>query len=357
MTSSNELITRPKIKHRIKGGIFLVTRKQLFITFLAILTVASGSLPIAAAARKPVPPPAQIVTVKNIGKVACVASSIEMNQDGSLKKCVLAENKTVPGADLTCAAQSSMTLNAEGNLAQCTLAFDRSYPEPTGVICDDGKTIDLYPSGALAKCTAAIAKKAPVLGPGGTCAINTEIELYPEGYVKQCVSTVSKKVPTAGAKELPITEFSCAANNSIALYPDGKVKQCKPAESIFMIGKGTCLPGESVTLQPDGKVQECTYTYPLYQNRSCKVESRVSFHANGSFKDCTLPDDKPVGKAICKADAPVSYRANGTVESCTLASTVEQAPGKGIPAGTVVKIDEKHVITVDEKSVVPAVQK
>ena len=85
------------------------------------------------------------------------------------------------------------------------------------------------------------------------------------------------------------------------------------------------------------------------------MESRVSFHSNGSFKDCTLPDDKPVGKAICKADAPVSYRANGTVESCTLASTVEQAPGKGIPAGTVVKIDEKHAITIVGKTAGPEV--
>jgi hypothetical protein len=112
-----------------------------------------------------------------------------------------------------------------------------------------------------------------------------------------------------------------------------------------MRGKGTCMAGEPMTLQPDGKVQECTYTYPLYQNKSCKVESRVSFYANGSYKDCTLPEDKQIGKALCKADSPVSYRANGTVETCTLAAAAEIAPGKAIPAGTVVTIDEKNVIT------------
>ena len=87
------------------------------------------------------------------------------------------------------------------------------------------------------------------------------------------------------------------------------------------------------------------------------MESRVSFHSNGNFKDCTLPDDKAVGKALCKADLPVSYRENGTVASCTLASPVEQASGKNIPAGAVVKIDEKQIISIDETSAVPAVQK
>lgn len=324
-----------------------MTHKQLSITLLAFLMTATTSLPVVAAAKQ-VTPPVQSITTKTIGKVSCVVSTIEKNADGTLKTCTLGENKTVSGADVTCAANSPLTLNAEGNLAQCTLAVDRSYPEPTGVICDDGKTIDLYPNGSLAKCTAANEKKAPILGPGGSCAINNTIELYPEGYVKQCVSTIEKKVPTAATKEVYVTEFSCAAKSVIALYPDGKVQQCTPTESIYMRGKGTCMPGESVTLQPDGKVQECTYTYPLYQNRSCKVESRVSFHSNGNFKDCTLPDDKHVGKAVCKADAPVSYRANGTVESCTLAAPAEQAPGKMVPAGTLVTIDEKHVITVKQ---------
>ena len=108
------------------------------------------------------------------------------------------------------------------------------------------------------------------------------------------------------------------------------------------------MGGESVSLQEDGKVAGCTYTYPLYQNKSCSVEKKVSFHANGFFKDCTLPEDKTVGKAVCKADAPVSYRANGTIATCTLATPAEQAPGKVLPAGTIVNIDEKHGITVKE---------
>ncbi|HWR30947.1 MAG TPA: hypothetical protein VN631_14060 [Negativicutes bacterium] len=288
--------------------------------------------------------------MKTIGNVSCVVSSIEKNADGTLKKCTLSENKTVPGADLTCAANSSMTLNAEGTLEQCTLAFDRSYPDPTGVICDDGKTINLYPDGSLAKCTAVTEKKSALLG--GTCAINSTVELYPDGQLRKCISNVEKKVPAAATADVHVTEFTCAAKSAIGFYTNGKVQQCTPTESVYMRGKGTCLPGEPATFQIDGKVQECTYTYPLYQNKSCKVESRVSFHPNGSFKDCTLPEDKSVGKAVCKADAAVSYRANGTIETCTLAAPVELAPGKSLPIGTVVTIDEKQVVA--EKQATPA---
>ena len=320
-----------------------MTHKQLSITLLAFLLSATASLSTAAAAKQDAPP-AQSVTVKTIGKVSCVVSSIEKNADGTLKKCVLAENKTVPGADVTCAAHSSMTLNAEGNLEKCTLAFDRSYPDPVGLICDDGKPIELYPNGTLAKCTAANAGSVRVLD-GGTCAINQPVELYPDGQVKQCIATGEKKVPAAPTKEVYVTEFTCTANSAISIYANGKVQQCTPIEPVYMRGKGTCMAGETVALQPDGKVQECTYTYPLYQNSSCKVESRVSFHSNGSYKDCTLPNDKQVGKALCKADAPISYRANGTVAACTLAAPLEQAPGKVLPVGAVVTIDEKHVVT------------
>lgn len=104
------------------------------------------------------------------------------------------------------------------------------------------------------------------------------------------------------------------------------------------------MGGEPVSLHPDGKVKECTYTFPLYQNRSCKVEARASFHTNGNFDTCTLPDDKPVGKAVCKADAPVSYYPNGHVASCTLAAPAEKATGVVIPAGAVVKFDAKQAI-------------
>jgi hypothetical protein len=315
------------------------------ITLLALLMSSASSL-TANAAPKVIPPPPQKVSVSTIGSVSCVATSIEKNVDGTFKKCILAENKTVPGVDLTCAVNSSITLTAEGKLEQCTLAVNRSYPEPTGIICADGKTIDLYPDGTLAKCTAVNETKSLLLG--GTCAANKPVEFYPDGQVKLCVSNVEKAVPAANTKEVSVSEFVCAKNNVVSLYPlsgiKAKVMQCTPTESVYMRGKGTCLPGEPLTLQPDGKVQECTYTYPLYQNSSCKVESRVSFHANGSFKDCTLPNDKEVGKAMCKADAYVSYSPNGTITSCTLAAPVEKAPGSSIPAGTVVKFDEKNKI-------------
>ncbi len=322
-----------------------MTQKQLSISLLAFLLSATASLSTAAAAN----PPSQSVSTKTISNISCVASTIEKNADGSLKKCVLAENKTIPGADITCSANNSIILNEEGNLSQCMLAFDRAYPEPTGVICDDGKIIAVHPNGTLAKCTAVSQKKMPALGVA--CAVGKELELYPDGDVKQCVNTVEKKVPAAPTKEVHVTEFTCTANSSIAFHENDKVQQCTPTEPIYMRGKGTCMAGESVTLQNDGKVQECTYTYPLYQNKSCKVESRVSFHTNGSYKDCTLPEDKTVGKAICKADAAVSYRANGTIESCTLAAPAEQVPGKVLPAGTVVSIDEKNALT--EKTAAP----
>ena len=322
-----------------------MTQKKLSITCLAFLLSATAVLPLASAAKDEIPP-SQSLTVKTIGKVSCVASTIEKNADGTLKKCVLAENKTVPGADITCAAKGPMTLNADGSLQQCILAFDRSYPEPVGVVCDDGKTIGLYPNGTLAKCTIAADGFARVLG--GTCAAHQQVEVYPDGQLKSCVPNVEKNVAAAPTKEVYVTEFTCSAKKEISFYANGKVQQCTPTETVYMRGKGTCMGGESVRLQEDGKVADCTYTYPLYQNKSCSVEKKVSFHANGFFKDCTLPEDKTVGKAVCKADAPISYRANGTVAACTLAAPAEQAPGKILPAGTIVNIDEKHVITVKE---------
>ena len=229
---------------------------------------------------------------------------------------------------------------------QCILAFDRSYPEPVGVVCDDGQPIGLYPNGTLAKCTIAADGFARVLG--GTCAAHQPVEVYPDGQLKSCVANVEKKVAAAPTKEVYVTEFTCAAKQETAFFANGKVKQCTPTEPIYMRGKGTCMAGEPVALQEDGKVAQCTYTYPLYQNKSCKVEGKVSFHANGFFKDCTLPEDKTVGKAVCKADSPISYRPDGTVASCTLAAPAELAPGKTVPANTVVNIDEKQVITVKE---------
>lgn len=326
-----------------------MTQKQLSLTLLAFLMSATTALPLVAAAKQETPP-AQSITGKIVGKVSCQASSIEKNADGTLKKCVLAENKTIPIADLTCAANKPMTLDSEGNLVQCTLAFDRSYPDPVGIVCDDGKLIDVYPNGTLAKCTAVTSKTSPLVG--GACAVNQPVEFYPDGQVKECISIAGRKVTETNTKEVYITEFTCAPNSAVAIHPNGKVQKCTPTDAVFMRGKGTCLANEPMLLQPDGKVQECTYTYPLYQNKSCKVESRVSFHSNGSFKDCTLPEDKPVGKAVCKADAAVSYRANGTVETCTLAAPVELAPGKTLPIGTVVTIDEKQVVA--EKQATPA---
>ena len=319
-----------------------MTHKQLSITLLAFLLSATASLPIAAAAKQEAPP-SQSVTGKIVGKVSCQVSSIEKNADGTLKKCVLTENKTIPGADFTCSANKPMTLDAEGNLAQCTLAFDRSYPDPVGVVCDDGHTIDVYPNGNLAKCTAATPKTAILVG--GTCAVNQPVEFYSDGQLKECTSVTGRKITETNTKEVYISELTCAPNSVVAIHPNGKVAKCTPTDAVFMRGKGTCLANEQILLHPDGKVQECTYTYPLYQNRSCKVEDRASFHPNGNFKDCTLPDDKQVGKALCKADSPVSYRADGTVASCTLAAPAEQAPGKVIPAGAVVTIDEKLVLT------------
>ena len=322
-----------------------MTHKKVSLTCLALLLSATTALPMASAAKDDTPP-AQSVTVKTIGKVSCVASTIERNADGSLKKCVLAENKTVPGADITCAAKGAMTLNEDGSVQQCILAFDRSYPEPVGVVCDDGQPIGLYPNGTLAKCTIAADGFARVLG--GTCAAHQPVEVYPDGQLKSCVANVEKKVAAAPTKEVYVTEFTCAAKQETAFVANGKVKHCTPTEPIYMRGKGTCMAGEPIALQEDGKVAQCTYTYPLYQNKSCKVEGKVSFHANGFFKDCTLPEDKTVGKAVCKADSPISYRPDGTVASCTLAAPAELAPGKTVPANTVVNIDEKQVITVKE---------
>lgn len=325
-----------------------MTHKLLSVTLLALLMSSAYSITAnAAPAPKATPTAPQKVAVSSMGSVTCVATSIEKNADNSLKKCVLAENKTVPGVDITCAANSPITLNAEGKLAQCTLAVDRSYPDPLGIICDDGKTIDFHPDGSLAKCTAVNASKSLLLG--GNCAANNQIEFYPDGQTKLCVSTVEKSVPTANTKEVYVSEFVCSKDKVIGFYPIGsgtgaKVLQCTPTESVYMRGKGTCLPGEPIALQLDGKVQECTYTYPLYQNSSCKVESRVSFHSNGNFKDCTLPKDREVGKALCAADALVSYTPGGAVSSCTLAAPAEKAPGSMVPAGTVVKFGENNKI-------------
>ena len=187
-----------------------MTHKKLFVTGLAIVLSATASFHPVEAAKQDTSP-TQSVTVKSLGKISCVASSIEKNADGTLKSCILTENKTVPGADITCAANGPVTLHPNGNLQQCTLAFDRSYPDPFGVICDDGKPIELYPDGTLSKCTAANAGKVRVLG-GGSCAINQPVEFYPDGQVKDCVSTVQKKVPAAATKEVYVTEFTCDAN-------------------------------------------------------------------------------------------------------------------------------------------------
>ena len=318
-----------------------MTQRKIQITVLAFLMSAALALPTASAAKNDAPP-SQKVTVKTIGSVSCAANTIEKNADGSLKKCVLTENKTVPVADISCLSGGPIMLDEQGNVTQCTLAVDRNYPDPMGIVCDDGKTIALHPNGTPALCTLAVEKKAPLLGV--TCAVNSVAEFYPDGGLKQCVSTVEKKVPTAATKEVYVTEFTCEKNKPIGFYPDGKVRFCTPVESIYMRGKGTALGGEPVTLHPDGKVKECSYTYPLYQNRSCKVEARASFHPNGSFDTCTLPEDKHVGKAVCKADAAISYYPNGHVASCTLAAPAEKVPGTVIPAGTVVKFDAKQAI-------------
>ena len=244
----------------------MVTHKKLFVTGLAIVLSATASFHPVEAAKQDTSP-TQSVTVKSLGKISCVASSIEKNADGTLKSCILTENKTVPGADITCAAKGPMTLNADGSLQQCTLAFDRSYPEPVGVVCDDGNPIGLYPNGTLAKCTIAADGFARVLG--GTCAAHQPVEVYPDGQLKSCIPNVEKKVAAAPTKEVYVTEFTCSAKKEIAFYANGKVKQCTPTETVYMRGKGTCMGGDSVSLQEDGKVAECTYTYPLYQNKSC----------------------------------------------------------------------------------------
>lgn len=314
-----------------------MTRKLVVFTLLAL--VMSSFTAAAAPKNAQV---AQKVDGKALGSVSCVASSIEKYEDGALKKCTLTEAKTAPGANVTCAANQPISLHPGGTLAQCTLAVDRSYPDPLGLICDDGKTIAVYPDGSLAMCTTVAEKKATLLGV--TCSITAPVELYPDGMLKQCVSTVEKALPASPTKEVHISEITCAKNNIIAFTEKGHVSKCVPTESVYMRGKGTCLPGEPISLQPDGKVQECTYTYPLYQNSSCKVESRVSFHENGNFKDCTLPVDRTVGTVLCKGDAPISYRANGNVASCTLAAPAEKAPGSSLPAGTVVQFDENHKI-------------
>lgn len=316
-----------------------MTQKSISITLTALLLSAALSLPVAAAPKKEAQPPSQKITVKTIGAVVCAVGSIEKNPDGSLKQCVLTENKTIPVADVTC-APGLIKMNAEGIVNQCVLAVDRSYPDPLGIICDDGKIIELHPNGTPSKCTLAFEKKATLLG--AVCAANNVVELYADGFLKQCVSTIEKKVPNANTKEVFVTEFTCAKDKVIGFFPDGKVQQCTPVDSIFMRGKGTAMGGEPVTLHPDGKIAECTYTFPLYQNRSCKVESRATFHTNGNFKSCTLPDDKHVGKAVCKADTPVTYHPNGHVASCTLSAPVEKVKGTVIPAGTVVNFDEKN---------------
>lgn len=319
-----------------------MTRKTIALTLATFVVSASMFLPAASAAKKDAAQPSQKITVKTVGSVACATSSIEKNPDGSLKACTLTENKTIPGADITCAANGTIKFDEQGNVSQCILAVDRSYPDPLGMICDDGKVIELHPNGTPSKCTLAVEKKASLLGV--TCAANTVAEFYADGALKQCVSTSEKRIPVANTKEVYVTEFTCAKNSVIGFYPDGKVQKCTPVESIFMRGKGTALAGEPVSLHHDGKIEECTYTFPLYQNRSCKVESRTTFHPNGNFKSCILPDDRQVGKAVCKGDAPVSYYPNGHVASCTLAVPKQKAPGNTIPAGTVVNFDEKGAV-------------
>ena len=316
-----------------------MTHTKITVSLLALLLSATLSLPSAAAAKKDAPP-SQKISVSTVGSVSCETSTIEKYADGSLKKCVLTENKTLPGADLTCAAGGPLLLDPKGLPTQCLLAVDRSYPDPMGVVCDDGKTIGLHPNGNPSKCTLAVEKKATLMGI--TCPVNSVAEFYPDGMLKSCPASVEKKVPFTQTKEVYVTEFVCAIGKPLSVYPDGKVQQCTPVDNVFMRGKGTCLAGEPVQLQPDGKVQECTYTYPLYQNSSCKVESRVSFHPNASFKDCTLPGERTVGKAVCKADAPVSYHPNGNIASCTLAAPLEKAKDNVLPAGTVVNFDDKQ---------------
>ena len=314
-----------------------MTRKLVSITLLALLM---SSVTVFAAPKDA--PAVQKIDGKALGSVSCVASSIEKNADGSLKKCVLAEPKTAPGANVTCAVNQPLSINPEGTLAQCTLAVARTYPDPLGLTCADGKIIGFYPDGSLAKCTTVTEKKATLLGV--TCSISAPVELYPDGMLKQCITTVEKSIPASPTKEVHISEITCAKNNVISFDEKGRINKCVPTDSVYMRGKGTCLPGEPLSLQPDGKVQECTYTYPLYQNNSCKVESRVSFHENGNFKDCTLPSDRTIGTALCKGDAPISYRANGNVASCTLAAPFEKAPGNLIKAETVVEFDENHKV-------------
>lgn len=315
-----------------------MTRKLVSFTLLALLVFSLT----ATAAPKDATPAAQKVEVKGVGSLSCVASSVEKNADGTLAKCVLAEKKVIPGADVLCLDKGPISFYPDGKLARCTLGLDRSFPDPVGFTCDDTYPIEFHPDGSLAKCTAATAKKSAVLG--GNCAIGKPVALYPDAQLKECVSTIERAIPETTTKELYVSNFVCAKDNVIGFNEKGRVEKCVPTEQVYMRGKGTCLPGETIELQADGKVKECTYTYPLYQNKSCKVEARVSFHPNGFFKDCTLPEDKPVGAAVCKGDAPVSYNANGTVASCTLAAPAQKAAGVTVPAGTVVKFDAQHKI-------------
>ena len=314
-----------------------MTRKLVALTLSALFVFSITAL----AAPKDAPA-AQKIDLPSLGSVSCIASSIEKNADGTLKKCVLTANKVVPGADVLCLANKPIVLNQEGKLAQCTLGLDRSFPDPVGITCDDGYPIEFHPDGTLAKCMPVTEKKSAVLG--GNCAVGKTIEFYPDAQLKECVSLIEKAVPETTTKELYVSNFVCAKNNVIAFNEKGRVQKCVPTDSVYMRGKGTCLPGEVMELQADGKVKECTYTYPLYQNKSCKVEARVSFHPNGFFKDCTLPEDKQVGSATCKADAFVSYNPNGTVASCTLAAPAEKVPGTILPAGTKVEFDANNKI-------------
>ena len=154
-----------------------MTQRKIQITVLAFLMSAALALPTASAAKNDAPP-SQKVTVKTIGSVSCAANTIEKNADGSLKKCVLTENKTVPVADISCLSGGPIMLDEQGNVTQCTLAVDRNYPDPMGIVCDDGKTIALHPNGTPALCTLAVEKKAPLLGV--TCAVNSVAEFYPD---------------------------------------------------------------------------------------------------------------------------------------------------------------------------------
>ena len=191
--------------------------------------------------------------------------------------------------------------------------------------------------------------ESKITDPIASCMVNQPIETYPDGAIKQCSLATEKTVADSPQGAFSVSEFTCAKGSSIGFFPDGKVASCTPVDYVYMRGKGTCLPGQPLSLQPDGKVQECVYTYPLYQNTSCKAGEKASFHANGSFRDCILPTEQVLDKAICKADAPVSYNPDGSIASCTLSQSVFVSPEITLPADSVVSFDETRKIFVIAK--------